>query len=117
MRKIALAGASHFIVISAGGANAKSIFFYNRVKGEMEKAVSELGFSSVDIFRPSILVGKRNETRILENFGEHFLTSLQPIFRFMFKKYAPISAEKVAQAIIQCSKQNLQGGIRVHEFY
>ena len=41
------------------GASATSPVFYNRVKGEMEAAVSELGYASVSIAQPSMLAGDR----------------------------------------------------------
>jgi uncharacterized protein YbjT (DUF2867 family) len=45
-------GATHLGVVSAMGASARSAVFYNRVKGEMEQAVSALGYDSVVIARP-----------------------------------------------------------------
>ncbi len=39
-------GASHFLLVSALGANARSSVFYNRVKGELEDAVRALGYPS-----------------------------------------------------------------------
>ncbi len=53
------AGARRFAVVSALGASARSASFYNRVKGEMEAAVSALGFDSVVFARPSLLAGER----------------------------------------------------------
>ena len=53
------AGASRLGVVSALGADATSLVFYNRVKGEMEAAVRSLGYSSVVIARPSLLLGDR----------------------------------------------------------
>jgi len=51
------AGATRLLVISAMGANPASGIFYNRVKGEMERAVAGLGYESVLIFRPALLSG------------------------------------------------------------
>ncbi|HWP11866.1 MAG TPA: NAD(P)H-binding protein, partial [Ramlibacter sp.] len=50
-------GATRLGVVSAMGANARSKVFYNRVKGEMEEALSALGFETLVIARPSFLVG------------------------------------------------------------
>jgi uncharacterized protein YbjT (DUF2867 family) len=52
-------GATKLGVVSAMGADAKSGIFYNRTKGEMEAAVSALGYQSVSIAQPSMLAGNR----------------------------------------------------------
>lgn len=58
--RMALAsGATKAGVVSAMGANAKSSIFYNRVKGELEDALSQLGFAALVIARPSFLAGDR----------------------------------------------------------
>jgi uncharacterized protein YbjT (DUF2867 family) len=41
------------------GANAESSVFYNRVKGELEEAVTQLSFEGLVIARPSLLIGDR----------------------------------------------------------
>jgi len=58
--RMALAsGATKSGVVSAMGADAKSSIFYNRVKGELEDALSSLGFATLVIARPSFLTGDR----------------------------------------------------------
>src|SRR4029453_19642239 len=53
------AGATRLAVVSALGADAKSRIFYNRVKGEMQAAIAQLGYESVVIVQPSLLLGDR----------------------------------------------------------
>lgn len=53
-------GASRIGVVSALGADATSAVFYNRVKGEMERAVAGLGYETVVFARPSLLLGDRD---------------------------------------------------------
>lgn len=53
------AGATRLGVVSAMGADPQSRIFYNRVKGEMEAALTALGFDTLVIARPSFLVGDR----------------------------------------------------------
>jgi uncharacterized protein YbjT (DUF2867 family) len=53
------AGATRLGVVSAMGADPRSRIFYNRVKGEMEAALTALGFDTLVIARPSFLVGDR----------------------------------------------------------
>src|SRR5258708_36022810 len=52
-------GATRLAVVSAMGADAKSRVFYNRVKGEMQVAIAQLGYESVAIAQPSLLLGYR----------------------------------------------------------
>jgi uncharacterized protein YbjT (DUF2867 family) len=65
-------GARAFVLVSASGASPKSRIFYSRVKGETEEAVKALGFPSLTIARPGLLMGERKEHRA----GESFATSL-----------------------------------------
>ena len=59
VRAARAAGATRLAIVSALGADAKSPIFYNRVKGEMQVAISELGYESVVIAQPSMLLGDR----------------------------------------------------------
>ena len=53
------AGATRCGVVTAMGANAQSRIFYNRVKGEVERDLQQLGFETLVIARPSLLMGER----------------------------------------------------------
>ena len=87
-------------IISAMGADPKSSFFYNRVKGEMEAQLISLNIKNLTIVRPSLLIGDRNEFR----FGERFAEKVYSIIPFAFpKKYKPIDASNVARAMIKAS--------------
>jgi uncharacterized protein YbjT (DUF2867 family) len=75
--KIARANdAKSFTLISAMGANASSMFFYNRVKGRTEEDVKALGLRSLIIFRPALLVGPRHEPRLAESIAAKTLVPL-----------------------------------------
>ncbi|MBF0101571.1 MAG: NAD(P)H-binding protein [Desulfobacterales bacterium] len=91
-------GAEQFVLVSALGADPQSLFFYNRTKGELEQAILHLGFKAVRIFRPSLLVGNRDEFRIGEEIGNY----LSKFFNFIIpKRYKPTSVDKLVNAIIQ----------------
>jgi uncharacterized protein YbjT (DUF2867 family) len=87
-------------LISAIGAHPNSKIFYNRLKGETEEAVINLQFPETIIYRPSLLIGKRNEFR----FGELIAQKLAPIFDFFLigslKKYHSISANSIAKSVL-----------------
>ena len=59
-------GAKHMLVISAMGADPHSLFFYNRVKGEMEQALRAQAWRNLTILRPSMLLGERDNKRANE---------------------------------------------------
>jgi len=84
---------SHFLLVSALGADAESRFFYNRMKGELENAVTELPYRSLTIARPSLLVGKREHSRLAERVAGR-LRGLFPA------RYRPIHATEVARALV-----------------
>ena len=62
------------LVISSMGANAGSRVFYSRTKGEMEEALSSVGFRSLHIFRPSLILGDRGEKRVGEQLAARLMT-------------------------------------------
>jgi len=102
-------GVEKFLIITALGANPNSSVFYNRVKGEVEVAVTKLPLKVIHIFRPSLLLGKREERRMGEKIGEPLLKALKIFLFGPFRKYRAIEATIVAAAMIQVAKQNLQG--------
>ncbi len=93
-------GVTHFAVVSALGASARSPSFYNRVKGEVETALAGVGFASLLIARPSLLTGDRaalgQPPRRAEHLGQ-LLT--RPIAALIPSAWRPIEAEVVARAL------------------
>lgn len=102
-------GAANFLIVTAMGACEQSFFFYSRVKGELETALSRLKLKSLHIYRPSLLLGDREEFR----FGESLSMKLYNVMGFLFigglKKYAPIKANTVAMAMVRTALQDKQG--------
>ncbi len=96
-------------IVSAMGANAKSGIFYNRVKGEMETAVSQLNISQIGVFRPSLLMGDRKEKRGGEKIAQIVMGSLGFLFAGPLLKYKGIHADVVAMAMIKAAKVDKQG--------
>ena len=50
-------GTSVVSLVSSVGADASSSNFYLRTKGEVEEALKALGFSTLNIYRPGLLLG------------------------------------------------------------
>jgi len=95
-----------FILVSSSGANAKSSNFYLRLKGEIEHEINKLNLNSFIVFRPSLLLGNRNEFRLGERIGQVIL----PFFsRILPPNIKPVHAKLVAKAMILYSKSNILG--------
>jgi uncharacterized protein YbjT (DUF2867 family) len=95
-------GARHFLLVTALGADPRSRIFYNRVKGEVEAAIAEMGFSSVTIARPSLLLGRRAKPRLGEQLGKVVGVLAPPRWR-------PVPAAHVARALIEAAKRSRPG--------
>ena len=93
-----------FLVISALGANAKSNIFYNRTKGEMERAVLDQEIPNTYILRPSLILGERKKRRIGEVVGAVLLKSTTFFLVGRLKKYRAIEADCIASAMISLAK-------------
>jgi len=98
--------ADRFMVVSSLGANARSSIFYNRVKGEMEKALEALKLKQLFIFRPSLLMGNRQEQRAGEKTAIAVYKVINPLFVGKLKKHKGIQAKQVANAIIKVALKN-----------
>lgn len=98
-RLSARGGARNFTLCSSVGADPASRNFYLRTKGELEQALGSLPFQGLRIFRPSILVGDRAESRP----GEFFGVLAGRILRFLMvgalRRYRPVAAEDVGRAM------------------
>jgi uncharacterized protein YbjT (DUF2867 family) len=97
----------HFLLVSALGASARSKVFYNRVKGELEDAIRELGFPSVTIARPSVLLGDREESRPGEELAKK-IGWLVP------GKWRPVEASSVAAGLVRAMRDR-QAGLEILE--
>jgi uncharacterized protein YbjT (DUF2867 family) len=107
------AGATRFAVVSALGANPKSSGFYNRVKGEMEQAIGQLGFDCVVIARPSLLTGDRSSLGQPQRPAEKLALALTAPFQLLIPKaYRPIAASTVAHAMLRAIGEG-RTGVRV----
>jgi uncharacterized protein YbjT (DUF2867 family) len=115
LAKVAKAhGARQAILVSSAGASRQSANFYLRVKGEVEDALSALGFDRVDILRPGLLLGERRERRT----GEAIAQVLAPLGNLLLhgrlSRYRAVEAQDVAVAIASLVGEQEPGSF-VHE--
>jgi len=107
-------GVKSCFLVSSSGANAKSKVFYMKIKGELEEKVKLLPFTKIRIFRPSLLLGERDEKRFGEKAAERLLKIVIPIFSFL-KNQRPIEGEKVANAMIRSANDSGTEKIKIFE--
>lgn len=89
-----------FILVSSAGANAGSRIFYSRMKGELDNEVLKLPFRKTVILRPSILAGRREKPRFVEEWSVRVMTVVS---RLIFRKYRPVPAATVAKSMINAA--------------
>ena len=104
------AGATRLGIVSAMGADAKSPVFYNRVKGEMEQAVAQLGYDCVTFARPSLLAGDRETLAQPARGGEKIALAAMRLFKPLIpSNYRTIRAADVASAVVHAVGEGRPG--------
>jgi uncharacterized protein YbjT (DUF2867 family) len=99
-------GCKHFLVVTALGANTRSRYFYNRVKGELEDSLRGLDYPRLTIVRPSLLLGPRAELRLGEEVAKRVTRWLGPLVPRAFK---PVEARAVAQTLVRAARDHGSG--------
>jgi len=93
--------AKKFLFISSGGANSSSSNFYLKLKGEIEDAVIKTKNNSLFILKPSLLLGKRNNSRFIEKIGQ----IIMPLFSILLpESIKAVKATTVAKCMFELSK-------------
>ncbi|MCL1138541.1 nucleoside-diphosphate sugar epimerase [Shewanella pneumatophori] len=103
--------ASSNFVVTALGASSQSKTFYNRIKGQTQEALAHLLAETQQadspkrlwLFQPSLLLGKRNESRMLEDLAKGAFRFASGLFVGPLQQYRPIEAEQVAAAMLACA--------------
>jgi uncharacterized protein YbjT (DUF2867 family) len=108
-----LQGINQLIIISALGADSKSLVYYLKVKGILEEDVRRLPFWGIHILRPSILLGQREENRPVEKIAGRLSKGLQLFSGSILGDIAPVQADDVAKAMV-IAAQTLNQGTHIH---
>lgn len=93
-------GARAYALNSAMGADVQSSVFYNRVKGELESALGQVGYRSLVLVRPGVIDGERSESRPGEAAALAVSRLLRPLLP---RKWRPSRAPRIAQALIDAA--------------
>lgn len=92
-------GVEKFLIVTAMGANSKSLFFYSQVKGDVEETLKTVDLPGIHIFRPSLLLGEREEFRFGEKIAEKASGFLRALMVGPLRPYKAIEAKTVASAM------------------
>lgn len=113
--KIAKAnGAKRFLSVSSLSANPKSPVFYSRMKGVLEEELKKVGFESLVIFRPSLLMGNRKEKRVGEGIAQSVYSAFSFVFVGAIKKYKGTPADSLAEVMVALANDG-KTGVRIIE--
>jgi uncharacterized protein YbjT (DUF2867 family) len=102
-------GVRQFLLISSVGANARSRNFYLRTKGETEQAVEKLGFPSLHLFRPSLLLGSRTEFRLGERIAQWLIQVFYFLLQGKWRKYRGVKVSTLAKAMLKAALKGEEG--------
>lgn len=94
-------GVATLELMSAWGADPQSRFFYSRMKGELEAAVSHLDFPRLIITRPPSLV-RRKSDRLMERVSVFVLRVINKLG--LFRHIAPMKTQMVAKVLRRTAK-------------
>ena len=108
-KKAREAGATKISLISSVGANPYANNFYLKTKGEVEEEIKKIDFQAINIFRPSLLLGQRDESRFLEKIGQNLSSFINFFLIGHLRKYRSVKASNVAYCMANY-EQN--GGIK-----
>ena len=95
-------GVANYLLVSSVGANAKSSFFYPKIKGALEEAVKKLNFKKIDIFQPPMLIRQPDLMREGEKSGIKILNRLNKIG--ILKSQKPLAVEALAEKMLEIAK-------------
>ncbi|MEH7416563.1 NAD(P)H-binding protein [Neobacillus drentensis] len=97
---------NNYVLVSSGFSSPNSVFFYTRMKGQLEEAVKTLGFPKLSIYNPPVLI-RKNSDRTMEVAGLKAIQFFNQIG--IFRSQEPLPTEKLAQAMINSAKTKENG--------
>jgi len=99
-------GTPTYVLNSAIGADSASRFFYNRVKGELERDLAGIGFRSLTFVRPGLIGGQREEFRLGERLALLTLGVLGPALP---RRWRRNPADRIALKLIEAALEAVPG--------
>jgi uncharacterized protein YbjT (DUF2867 family) len=104
-------GVPHYSLISSLGANKHSLFFYSKIKGELEESVKLLPFNTIQIFQPPSLIRQKELMRTAEKLSVKFFNRLTALG--VLKSLKPLNVKDLALKMIKEAKSSQLDKINV----
>ena len=95
-------GVPTLLLVSSICANQKSLFFYPKIKGQLEEMVKKLSFTTIYILRPPVLDRGSEIARASEKKSISFIDKLNKFGLLNSQK--PMSTQLLASKMIKLSK-------------
>ena len=108
-KKAREAGATKISLVSSVGANPYVKNFYLKTKGEVEEEIIKIDFQYINIYRPSLLLGNREENRFMEKIGQNLSSFINFFLIGSLRKYRSIKSSNVAYCMANYKQS---GGVR-----
>jgi len=108
-------GARSVFLVTAVGANAGSGVFYVRTKGEVERDILALDFEHTHIFRPSMILGERDEDRPRERLIIAIWNVINPLLVGPADRYRGLTGNEIAHAIAKAARHQA-GKVRIYHW-
>ena len=97
-------GVPHYSLISSLGANKHSLFFYPKIKGELEESVKLLPFNTIQVFQPPSLIRQTELMRTAEKLSVKFFDRLTAFG--VLKSLKPLHVKDLALKMINEAKSS-----------
>lgn len=105
-------GAARLVVVSAAGADRTSARAFLQVKGELESALRELKFPSIDIMAPGVVTGLRAQMQPADWLAM-LRPLLNPLLRGSLAGRRAFAPEALAAAMLGAARSQ-RGGVHVY---
>jgi len=112
-KKARESGATDISLVTSIGANSSAKSFYLKVKGKVEEEIKNIDFHSINIYRPSLLLGHREESRFLEGVAKYIHYPLNLFLIGPLRKYRSVQAADVAYCMANAATKK---GVRYFYF-
>lgn len=94
------AGVRVYVLISSAAVNSKSYMPYSKMKGELEEAITEIGFEKTVFVKPGLIVGSRKDSRPPEYILQVMAKAMGRISGGSLKDFWAQDAEVIGRAAV-----------------
>jgi uncharacterized protein YbjT (DUF2867 family) len=110
------AGIRHFSLMTSVGADARSRFYYARLKGTQEERVTALGFERTSLFRPSMILTPQNRYGATQGLFLAVWPKLHGLFAGPLRRFRGVHVEDLGRAIAINAARDNASGVEIFEW-